>query len=48
MITEKEKNFIEYLRRIGIPFGEVVIRLFFQDGVIVRIVIEDKKESIKL
>lgn len=47
-MTEKEQKLLEYLKQIGIPFGEVVIRFFFQDGVIVRMVIEDKKESIKL
>ena len=47
-ITDKEQKLIEYLREQGMPFGEMVIRLFFQDNVIVRMVIEDKKESIKL
>ena len=48
MITPKEEKMIECIRQIGVPFGEVVIRFFFQDGVVVRMVIEDKKESIKL
>ena len=47
-ITEKESRLIEWLRKNGLPFGEMVIRLFFQDGVAVRMVIEDKKPSIKL
>jgi len=47
-ITEKELKLIEYLREERLPFGEMVIRLFFQDNVIVRIVIEDRKESVKL
>jgi len=46
-ITQKEQKLLEYLRQTGIPFGEVVIRFFFQDNVVVRMVIEDKKESIK-
>ena len=46
-MTDKEIKLIDYLRQIGIPFGEVVLRLFYQDGVIVRVVIEDKKESKK-
>ena len=48
MPTEKELRLIDYLRKLNLPYGEVLIRLFYQDGVIVRIVIEDKKESIKL
>lgn len=48
MITLKEEKLIESLRQIAIPYGEVVIRLFYQDGVVVRMVIEDKKESVKL
>ncbi len=47
MITPKEEKLIESLRQIDIPYGEVVIRLFYQDNVIVRMVIEDKKPSIK-
>ena len=45
---QKEQKLLEYLRQVGIPFGEVVIRFFFQDGAIVRLVVEDKKESLKL
>jgi len=47
-ITSKEQKLIEYLRTIGFPFGEVLIRIFFQDGVMVRAVVEDRKESVKL
>ncbi len=46
-ITDKEKAVIQYLRETSIPYGEVVIRFFFQDGVIVRAVEEDKKPSRK-
>ena len=47
-ITDKELSFIENLRRVAIPYGEILLRLSYQDGVIVRIIIEDKKESVKL
>jgi len=47
-ITDKEVKLIEWFREHGIPFGEMIIRFFFQDGVIVRIIEEDKKPSYKL
>jgi len=47
-VTDKELKFIEKLRDMAIPYGEVLLRLSYQDSTIVRIVIEDKKESMKL
>jgi hypothetical protein len=47
-LTDREQRLIEYLRKNGIPFGEMLVRFFYQDSVIVRMVIEDKKESVKL
>jgi len=46
-LTEREIKFIEYLRMVKLPYGELLIRLIYQDGVIVRAVIEEKKESVK-
>ena len=47
-MNERDNKLIEALEKIGIPYGEVVVRFFFQDGVIVRLVVEDKKENIKI
>lgn len=47
-ISPKEMRLIEALRNIGVPNGEVLLRIYIQDRTIVRAVIEDKKESIKL
>ena len=46
--TDKEISLLDKLRKIAIPYGEIVLRMTYQDGQIVRIIIEDKKESIKI
>jgi len=46
-LTDKEIKLIRFLRKHSLPFGEILVRLYYQDDVVVRGVIEDKKESEK-
>ena len=47
-LTDKEVKLIEYLRQTKVPFGEIVIRFIFQDGVIVRMELVTQIQSLKL
>lgn len=47
-MTINEQRLLVALKKASIPHGEVLVRLIYQDGVVVRIVVEDKKESIKV
>jgi len=47
-IREKDIKLIEKLRQIAIPFGEVIVRIVYQDGVPVLLKVIDKEETIKL
>jgi len=47
-ITDKELKFLENMRRIAIPYGDIDLRLSYQDGVIVLIRVKGKEETIKL
>ena len=40
-VTDKEISLLGKLRNIAIPYGEIVLRLTYQDGQIVRIIIEE-------
>lgn len=47
--TEKEQKLLDHLQKISrsVPFGEVLIRLIIQDGVVIRSVVEETKPSTK-
>jgi len=48
-VTERELKLLEELRRIGqaLPFGEAILEAHYQDGVIVHMNVENRRESLK-